>query len=704
MSLRRAFLALLVPFSLVVAVPMGSGVAQAAPAVPTTYAGSTVPNAVSQPTRDKPQSKIWFAGGAWWAVMASSTDGQVRIHRLDPDHKWRSTGVLVDSRINSTADALWTGDELLVASRLNDGIGVRVSSFAFDAQAGTWSLSVGPTTLNTGSVESVTIAEDTVGRVWVTYLGSKRIYVQGTTSTSVDSWGSPTEVSATTGLTNSRDISAIVSFGDQVGVMWSDQIDQRFYFAVHDDQAPVSQWAVETAWAGPKVADDHISLRSLPGDDRVFAAVKTSKDALGSSETLVAGLVRSSLGSWTVSPFGTVGDGWTRPVLSLDPENQTAYVFMSSATGGGKILYKTSPIASTLNFSNSASTFISSGSLKINNPTTAKQPVTGTSDMVVLASVAHRYYHGEVDLAGAPDETPPSTPQGLSAPTVTSNAVQLSWQASTDVSGVAGYEVYRDAVLVGSPSTTSFLSTGLAASTQYVYTVKAVDTSGNVSGLSASLPVTTTEGTTSTIAFRGAASADNGIGGTSLTLPVPAATSPGDVMVAGLAVRGAPTLTAPAGWDLVRLDPRGTTMEQAIYTRVAGGSEPSEFTWTISASRVAVGAISTYSGVSTTAPVSASSGQASDASTQITAPSVNVEVDGSAVVGVFGITRVTTITPPDVMTEREEHSCPTTAPYFASIEMADLAWAPAGPTGAQIATAATSSVNFGQLVVLRPLA
>jgi hypothetical protein len=218
------------------------------------------------------------------------------------------------------------------------------------------------------------------------------------------------------------------------------------------------------------------------------------------------------------------------------------------------------------------------------------------------------------------------------------------------------------------------------------------------------LPVTTDEGTSGTIEFRGAASADNGIGGTTLTLPVPAATAAGDVMVAGLAVRGAPTLTAPAGWDLVRLDPRGTTMEQAIYTRVAGGSEPSEFTWTIGASRVAVGAISTYSGVSTTAPVSASSGQSSDASTQITAPSVDVGVDGSTVVGVFGITRVTTVTPPDVMTEREEHSCPPTAPYFASIEMADLAWAPAGPTGAQIATAATSGVNFGQLVVLRPLA
>ncbi len=704
MSFRRVSLALLIPLTLVVVVPIGSGTAQAAATAPTTYAGSTVPNSVSEPTRDKPQSKIWYAGGTWWAVMATSTDGQVRIHRLDADHKWRSTGVLVDSRVNSTADVLWTGDELLVASRLSDGIGVRVSRFAFNAQSGTWSLSAGPTTLGTGSVDSVTIAEDTVGRVWVAYLRNKRIYVQGTTSNSVGSWGSATEVSAATGQVYSADVASIVSFGDKVGVMWSDQVDQRFYFAVHNDAAPVSQWAVETAWSGAKVADNHISLRSIPGDDRVFAAVKTSKDNLGSSQTLLAGLVRSPTGGWTVDPFGTVGDGWTRPVLSLDTVNQTAYVFMSSATGGGRILYKTSPIASTLNFSNSASTFLSSGSLKINNSTTAKQPVTSGSGMVVLASTVHRYFHGELGIAGAPDQTQPSIPLGLSASNVTSNSVQLSWQASTDNAAVAGYEVYRNGGLVGSPTTPSFLNTGLAASTQYDYTVKAVDTSGNVSGLSDPLMVTTNAGTSGTIEFRGATSGDNGVGGTSLTLPVPAATMPGDVMVAGLAVRGQPTLTPPAGWDLVRLDPRGTTMEQAVYTKVAGGSEPSSYSWTIAASRVAVGAISTYSGVSTTDPVSASSGQVSDASIQITAPSVDVGVDGSTVVGVFGINRLTTMAPPDGMGERSEHSCIATAPYFASIEMADLAWAPAGPTGAQSATAGTSGINIGQLVVLRPLA
>jgi hypothetical protein len=452
------------------------------------------------------------------------------------------------------------------------------------------------------------------------------------------------------------------------------------------------------------VADNHISLRSIPGDDRVFAAVKTSKDNLGSSQWLLAGLVRSSTGNWTVSPIGTVGDKWTRPVLSLDTQNQKAYVFMSSATGGGKILYKTSPIASTFDFSSTSATFISASGAAINNPTTAKQPVSGASDMVVLASTNSRYYHGEMDLPDALDQTPPSVPQALSASNVTSNALRLSWQASTDASGVASYSVYRDGQLAGTPTAASFLDTGLTPSTAYEYTVTATDTAGNVSAPSNPFSVTTSDGTTSVIAFRGASSGDNGVGATSLTLPVPAATSPGDVMVAGMAVRGQPALTAPAGWDLVRLDPRGTTMEQAVYTRVAGPSEPGTYTWTISASRVAVGVISSYSGVSTTSPVSASSGQVSDASAQITAPSVDVGVDGSAVVGFFGIVRITSVAPPEAFDEREEHSSVPTAPYFATIETADRAWAPAGPTGALSATAATSAVNIGQLVVLRPSA
>ena len=83
------------------------------------------------------------------------------------------------------------------------------------------------------------------------------------------------------------------------------------------------------------------------------------------------------------------------------------------------------------------------------------------------------------------DTTAPSTPTGLTASGITASQVTLSWQASTDNVGVSGYRVYRDGALVGSPSSTTFTSTGLAANTSYAFTVAAFDAAGNTSPQSA---------------------------------------------------------------------------------------------------------------------------------------------------------------------------------------------------------------------------
>jgi len=94
----------------------------------------------------------------------------------------------------------------------------------------------------------------------------------------------------------------------------------------------------------------------------------------------------------------------------------------------------------------------------------------------------------------ASDTTAPSVPSGLSSPAKTSSSVSLTWTASTDNSGgsgVAGYDVYRNGALIGSPTATSFTDSGLAASTSYSYTVRARDNAGNASAQSGALSVTT---------------------------------------------------------------------------------------------------------------------------------------------------------------------------------------------------------------------
>lgn len=102
-----------------------------------------------------------------------------------------------------------------------------------------------------------------------------------------------------------------------------------------------------------------------------------------------------------------------------------------------------------------------------------------------------------VNPVTTPDTTAPSVPAGLVATSVTSSSVNLSWNASTDNaggSGVAGYDVYRNGTLVGSPAGTSYSDTGLAASTAYAYRVRARDNAGNASAQGAQLSATTGSG------------------------------------------------------------------------------------------------------------------------------------------------------------------------------------------------------------------
>ena len=91
----------------------------------------------------------------------------------------------------------------------------------------------------------------------------------------------------------------------------------------------------------------------------------------------------------------------------------------------------------------------------------------------------------------APDTTPPSVPTGLAATTVSSSEIALTWNASTDDVGVAGYRVYRNGAFVRTTAATSMTDTGLAPSTAYSYTVSAYDFANHESAQSAPVVGTT---------------------------------------------------------------------------------------------------------------------------------------------------------------------------------------------------------------------
>ena len=69
-------------------------------------------------------------------------------------------------------------------------------------------------------------------------------------------------------------------------------------------------------------------------------------------------------------------------------------------------------------------------------------------------------------------------------PPISSTQINLSWAASTDNVGVAGYKVFRDGTPVATTTTPVYQDTELTPSTTYTYAVSATDAAGNESARS----------------------------------------------------------------------------------------------------------------------------------------------------------------------------------------------------------------------------
>ena len=101
-------------------------------------------------------------------------------------------------------------------------------------------------------------------------------------------------------------------------------------------------------------------------------------------------------------------------------------------------------------------------------------------------------YIDDVVIKACPaEQVPPSIPLNLAASNIRENSVFLTWDPSSDNVGVAGYYVYQDGNLISTITGTQTTVDGLNAVTDYQFTVAAFDASGNISGQSQPIQVTT---------------------------------------------------------------------------------------------------------------------------------------------------------------------------------------------------------------------
>ena len=96
-------------------------------------------------------------------------------------------------------------------------------------------------------------------------------------------------------------------------------------------------------------------------------------------------------------------------------------------------------------------------------------------------------------LKNGSDAQAPATPAGLAVTASGATKVDLSWNASSDNTGVSGYSIYRDGSLLANvpAASLSYTDTSALPATSYAYSVVAFDPAGNQSSASTPAQVTT---------------------------------------------------------------------------------------------------------------------------------------------------------------------------------------------------------------------
>ena len=379
------------------------------------YEGPPSTGSGSAPTASKPESKLWWNDGFWWASLWDTASADFHIFKLDQaTQTWMDTGVALDDRPSTRADILWdaAGGKLYVAShRFSEspasGYPSRLYRYSYDAATDTYTRDSGfPVTINNFRTETLVIDKDSSGQVWATWVQGGKVWVNASVCNPAcndASWG--TAFTLNPANVSSDDISSLIAFGgDKIGVMWSNQSTSTDSFAVHLDSAADDAWTIENALQGPGLADDHINLKT-DSSGRVYAAVKTSKS--GSADPLTMLLVRSAAGSWSSHVFGLKRDHHTRPIVLLDEANGLVRMFATAPEAGGTIYQKTSPMSS-ISFAGGLGTpIVKDADNQVNNVTSTKRNLDASTDLVVLAhSEALRYFHNFVSLDGGAGEPP----------------------------------------------------------------------------------------------------------------------------------------------------------------------------------------------------------------------------------------------------------------------------------------------------------
>ncbi|NEW08200.1 chitinase [Paenibacillus sp. SYP-B3998] len=287
-----------------------------------------------------------------------------------------------------------------------------------------------------------------------------------------------------------------------VPALWSKQT------SAPDTQAP----SAPTALASSNITTVSVKLNWTASTDNIGVVgydIYNGTTLAGSSASAsytVTGLTANTTYSFTVKAKDAAGNvspaSAALAVLTASPVIDTQPPTAPTNVSAGTVTSTTVALTWTASTDNVGVVGydIYSGATLVGSSVSTAYSVTGlTAHTTYTFTVKAKDAVGNVSPASAalsvlttsPDTQAPTAPSNVTAGTITTASIALSWTASTDNVGVAGYDVYNGSALAGSTSSTSFTVSGLTANTPYTFTVKAKDAAGNISAPSASVSATT---------------------------------------------------------------------------------------------------------------------------------------------------------------------------------------------------------------------
>jgi len=370
------------------------------------------------------KSQMWRNDNLWWGAFSDNATG---IYFYKQSGSTFIKGELIDTNFVSgvfvagSPDCLWNGTNLFILIQESTVL-ARLYKYTYSPGTQNYALIQGfPVSLpltgagtnSSGKIGAMSFDQDSTGKLWAAYAsgigGDGKIHVIWSTSADHMTWQTIPFILASGISTSTQETAPIIHFGgNKIGVAWSNQVALEDAFSYHVDGDPETVWSpkeVIDAGLGPLelggVAENHMSIKAAP-DGRLFLAANDD-DGKGHLHLYV----RSAAGIWGQKTLivNDLSANPTRAVLLLDTENSEIHVIYkdSSVTGNSRTFitqsYMNNPAFNAPCFFIDTSQSTQSSS----NPTTTKQNIDASTDLMVAASTGKK---GNSILFNSLDITP----------------------------------------------------------------------------------------------------------------------------------------------------------------------------------------------------------------------------------------------------------------------------------------------------------